>query len=45
MCLKWLRLNQKSLEHPLINFDLPYDLFKANEIRLKFTEKLILPLR
>ena len=27
--LTWLRLNQKSLAHPLINFDLPQDLYKG----------------
>ena len=38
--LKWLRLNCENLEHPLISFDLPYNNFKADRIRLTFTKKL-----
>ena len=36
--LKWLRLNCENLEHPLISFDVPYNNFKADRIRLKFTK-------
>ena len=25
--LKWVQLNEKSLEHPLVSSDLPWDLF------------------
>ena len=36
--LKWLRLNCENLEDPLISFDVPYNNFKADRIRLKFTK-------
>ena len=37
-----VKTKSEKLEHPLIRFELPQDLFKTDKIRLKFTKKLSL---